>query len=185
MNRRDPPGQIMFLSVWLLISYSGVTITLLSQLNNLPPILAVLYCTLCSLSLACHAKTSFTDPGAVPQSALPLDTKKKQPQQQRDRHLTPHGMCSHCQTYKPPFSHHCRICNRCISHMDHHCPWMNNWYVQYYNNSPTLDSCTMNLNCAQYHVFYYVYIIYVPCIVWVLGISVSSCFHDMEQLSCI
>ena len=35
-------------------------------------------------------------------------------------------MCSQCQTFKPPFSHHCRICNRCISRMDHHCPWMNN-----------------------------------------------------------
>lgn len=35
-------------------------------------------------------------------------------------------MCSQCQTFKPPMSHHCRICNRCISRMDHHCPWMNN-----------------------------------------------------------
>jgi hypothetical protein len=23
--------------------------------------------------------------------------------------------CSQCQTFKPPGSHHCRICNRCIS----------------------------------------------------------------------
>ena len=35
-------------------------------------------------------------------------------------------MCSQCQTFKPPNSQHCRICNRCISRMDHHCPWMNN-----------------------------------------------------------
>ena len=35
-------------------------------------------------------------------------------------------MCGQCQTFKPPGSHHCRICNRCISRMDHHCPWMNN-----------------------------------------------------------
>ena len=34
--------------------------------------------------------------------------------------------CSRCKSYKPPFSHHCRICNRCVSRMDHHCPWMNN-----------------------------------------------------------
>eukprot|EP00804_Cyclotella_cryptica_P009238 CCRYP_016745-RB/>CCRYP_016745-RB protein AED:0.10 eAED:0.10 QI:911/1/1/1/1/0.9/10/1749/181 len=35
-------------------------------------------------------------------------------------------MCSTCRSYKPPGSHHCRICDRCVSRMDHHCPWMNN-----------------------------------------------------------
>ncbi|EDV20046.1 expressed hypothetical protein [Trichoplax adhaerens] len=27
---------------------------------------------------------------------------------------------------KPPRTHHCRICRRCIMKMDHHCPWVNN-----------------------------------------------------------
>ena len=70
------------------------------------------------MSLASHAKTSLTDPGSVPMQAIPSE---------RQRLLKDsHSMCGQCQTFKPPGSHHCRICNRCISRMDHHCPWMNN-----------------------------------------------------------
>lgn len=70
------------------------------------------------MALACHAKTSLTDPGSVPMQAIPCE---------RQRLLKDsHSMCGQCQTFKPPGSHHCRICNRCISRMDHHCPWMNN-----------------------------------------------------------
>jgi hypothetical protein len=48
------------------------------------------------------------------------------PMESQRRDSTSHSMCGQCQTFKPPFSHHCRICNRCVSKMDHHCPWMNN-----------------------------------------------------------
>lgn len=29
--------------------------------------------------------------------------------------------CRKCQTFKPPRTHHCSACNRCIMKMDHHC----------------------------------------------------------------
>lgn len=35
-------------------------------------------------------------------------------------------VCTRCETYRPPRAHHCRICQRCVRRMDHHCPWINN-----------------------------------------------------------
>jgi len=120
MNTSDQAGTILAFLVWFLLTYSCITVTLLAQTDGIPPILAMIYCIICSLALASHAKTQFTDPGAIPASAVPRNTWERSALDKT------HCMCSQCQTYKPPLSHHCRICNRCISRMDHHCPWMNN-----------------------------------------------------------
>jgi len=34
--------------------------------------------------------------------------------------------CRRCKTGKPPRTHHCSVCRRCVMKMDHHCPWVNN-----------------------------------------------------------
>lgn len=104
--------------VWVLLLYSAFTITCLTITEGIPVVTGMIYTILVSLSLASHAKTSWTDPGSVPVQAIPCE----QARLLRDSH----SMCGQCQTFKPPGSHHCRICNRCISRMDHHCPWMNN-----------------------------------------------------------
>jgi hypothetical protein len=119
VNCSDKVGQIMSSMVWVLISYSVLTISFLAHHQSLPNSVAMGYGTICALALASHVKTMFTDPGSIPREAVPRAILFKQG-------ITTHAMCSHCQTYKPPNSHHCRICNRCISRMDHHCPWMNN-----------------------------------------------------------
>ena len=36
------------------------------------------------------------------------------------------SLCIKCQSYRPPKAHHCRVCNRCVQKMDHHCPWIGN-----------------------------------------------------------
>lgn len=42
------------------------------------------------------------------------------------------GFCKQCNAPKPPRSHHCHVCKKCVLNMDHHCPWMNNC-VGYFN----------------------------------------------------
>lgn len=116
MNRQDLVGTCMSAIVWILMLYSAITMAVLSQNHHLNAVLACVYGTLVALALAAHIKTCLTDPGSVPSDAVPYQTIG----------IPYHNMCSQCQTYKPAASHHCRICNRCISGMDHHCPWMNN-----------------------------------------------------------
>ena len=75
MNHSDRAGTLMAVIVWVLMGYSGVTIALLAQNQHLPTLVACLYCTLVALALSAHAKTTFTDPGTVPSSAVPIRTQ--------------------------------------------------------------------------------------------------------------
>ncbi|XP_026273524.1 palmitoyltransferase ZDHHC16 [Frankliniella occidentalis] len=36
------------------------------------------------------------------------------------------SICKKCIAPKPPRTHHCSVCNKCVLKMDHHCPWLNN-----------------------------------------------------------
>jgi len=67
-----------------------------------------------------YYKASFTDPGAVPNS---------------DGKVLPEvvSICKKCIAPKPPRTHHCSVCKRCVLKMDHHCPWLNNC-VGFYNH---------------------------------------------------
>lgn len=73
---------------------------------------------LCFMSFWSHMATMCGDPGAVPSSAHPLLKDM--------REGVPITMCGSCDAFKPANAHHDRISNRCISRMDHFCPWMNN-----------------------------------------------------------
>lgn len=52
-----------------------------------------------------------TEPGYPPQGAMITEAV---------------SICKRCIAPKPPRTHHCIVCNRCILKMDHHCPWLNN-----------------------------------------------------------
>ena len=36
------------------------------------------------------------------------------------------NVCKQCLCVKPPRTHHCRKCGRCVLKMDHHCKWVSN-----------------------------------------------------------
>eukprot|EP01012_Entosiphon_sulcatum_P064466 TRINITY_DN932_c1_g1_i1.p1 TRINITY_DN932_c1_g1~~TRINITY_DN932_c1_g1_i1.p1 ORF type:complete len:321 (-),score=58.71 TRINITY_DN932_c1_g1_i1:15-935(-) len=74
-----------------------------------------------------------TAPGR-PVATLTDEEKKMLENEQRPS--KGHGwsrFCKTCQLPKPPRTHHCHICNRCVLKMDHHCPWINGC-VGHYNH---------------------------------------------------
>lgn len=111
LNLSDQVGTLMSVLVWLLFGYSCLTVTTLAMTHHTPKVVAYLYVSICTLALMSHVKTTLSDPGSVPSSALPLTNENNNITNQ-------HTMCSICQTYKPVKAHHCRICNRCISRME-------------------------------------------------------------------
>jgi len=89
---------------------------------------------LVTLMMVSHLRAVFSDPGIVPVSHTPVDLSD----QDLNNAKGPNGwsLCTKCETYRPPRAHHCRVCQRCIRRMDHHCPWINNcvgeWNQKYF-----------------------------------------------------
>ena len=62
MNQSDTAGTIMAFMVWVLLTYSAVTITFLAETGGVKCIFAMFYVFFCCMALASHAKTTFSDP---------------------------------------------------------------------------------------------------------------------------
>ncbi|GBG29100.1 Palmitoyltransferase ZDHHC7 [Hondaea fermentalgiana] len=79
----------------------------------------VAFSTIVALAMISHVRAMTTDPGAVPKNAVPADFEPGDTGKS-------FRVCLKCDAYKPPRTHHCSICQRCIVKLDHHCPWVNN-----------------------------------------------------------
>eukprot|EP01060_Flectonema_neradi_P012154 TRINITY_DN19041_c0_g1_i1.p1 TRINITY_DN19041_c0_g1~~TRINITY_DN19041_c0_g1_i1.p1 ORF type:complete len:294 (+),score=24.16 TRINITY_DN19041_c0_g1_i1:70-951(+) len=119
---------------------------------------------LCSWS---YYKTVVTHPGRVPvrwrEKADPLVDE-------RFPLNSVHGQrrfCTFCDHWKPPRTHHCSTCKRCILKYDHHCPWVGNC-IGFYN-----------------HKHFVLFITYLPLLCWIITVSsfsfATDCFHKITH----
>lgn len=69
-----------------------------------------------SMMVLSHIFTMCVDPGFIPKDYLYTGGNQ----------ASTDNSCTKCKCVKPPKSHHCSTCGRCVLKMDHHCPWMNN-----------------------------------------------------------
>lgn len=79
----------------------------------------------------CHLRAMLSDPGYVPLPHTNIDfssdlEKSGSKKIRKVPGIDEWTVCTQCETYRPPRSHHCRKCDRCVRRMDHHCPWTNN-----------------------------------------------------------
>ncbi|QCE07920.1 probable protein S-acyltransferase 15 isoform X1 [Vigna unguiculata] len=114
-------------SLMCFVYYSSIFVFLHDWLNlqSSPATLnAYLFSLFAFLSLFSFFSCVFTDPGHVPSSYAPDVEFSKDSEAPKK--------CDKCFVYKPPRTHHCRVCRRCILKMDHHCLWINNC-VGYWN----------------------------------------------------
>ncbi|XP_058877647.1 palmitoyltransferase ZDHHC7 [Acipenser ruthenus] len=132
--RKDPCGLICLMLTYLSVSYADYVI----MQYVLIPVYSdsfwfwfhgVVFNLILLLLLACHFKAVFSDPGMVPlpEAAIDFSDLRSQSSRNNDRgSCEGWTLCNRCETYRPPRAHHCRVCQRCVRRMDHHCPWINN-----------------------------------------------------------
>ncbi|XP_076323475.1 DNZDHHC/NEW1 zinc finger protein 11 isoform X2 [Tachypleus tridentatus] len=129
--RSDPCGIICIILTYVAVFYAdyGVVLWMVvpTMTNSLLGMFNVLvFNIILFLLLMSHMRAVISDPGAVPLPENSLDFSDVHAGNKTLLEKEDWTVCSRCETYRPPRAHHCRICQRCIRRMDHHCPWINN-----------------------------------------------------------
>ncbi|KAL4449756.1 hypothetical protein ABPG74_008129 [Tetrahymena malaccensis] len=88
------------------------------ELDNTGTCLFILYQTFFFLAVISYFKAAFSDPGFMQKLEPPIGLLE-------DNLI---GFCQKCEDkkWKPLRAHHCKICQKCVFRMDHHCTWINN-----------------------------------------------------------
>ena len=73
-----------------------------------------------------------TDPGTIPPDfqafaeSIQLNNSDQLDINSEDFKAIKVSVCSKCNLKRPPRTHHCSVCGRCVLRMDHHCPFIGN-----------------------------------------------------------
>ncbi|XP_033119219.1 palmitoyltransferase ZDHHC3-like [Anneissia japonica] len=133
--RKDPCGIICLIITYSAVLYADYVVV---QWLILPTMAmsvsgyfhAVAFNLIVFLLITSHVRAVIADPGIVPLPAAAIDFSDMRfgviPKNILSQDGENWSICQKCEAYRPPRAHHCRICQRCIRKMDHHCPWINN-----------------------------------------------------------
>ncbi|EQC42560.1 hypothetical protein SDRG_00290 [Saprolegnia diclina VS20] len=127
----DCCGLVCAAISWFLIVYAeyvvvGVVLVPWMGASLLGLLHISVFTLLCFMALVSHGKAMMTDPGSVPDDAIPVALKYAPREEMNRLEEQRYRTCRRCKIYKPARAHHCSICERCVVKMDHHCPWVNN-----------------------------------------------------------
>ena len=78
------------------------------------------------MSVWSYIQCVITDPGRVPKMFEFASTQDDGDECTPMQFITTSQPCMVCACYKPPRTHHCSTCERCVLKYDHHCPWIAN-----------------------------------------------------------
>ncbi|KAF4365132.1 hypothetical protein CsatB_000793 [Cannabis sativa] len=87
---------------------------------------AVVFTAVAIMCVFNYSVCLYTDPGQVPSTFMPDVEDSENLVHEIKRKGGDLRYCQKCCHYKPPRAHHCRVCQRCVLRMDHHCIWINN-----------------------------------------------------------
>ncbi|XP_018028010.1 palmitoyltransferase ZDHHC3 [Hyalella azteca] len=139
--RSDPCGIVCVILTYVALFYSDYVVINWIVLQTMQgslwaPCHVVVFNTLIFLAIMAHVRAVFSDPGIVPLPRSRIDFSDMHAGKIEAEDGGEWSVCARCEMYRPPRAHHCRVCQRCIRRMDHHCPWINNcvgeWNQKYF-----------------------------------------------------
>ncbi len=165
--RRDACGVTCLVMTYGAVAYADYVVVRWIVLQTMDgtlwaPLHVLLFNVVVFLLLMAHSRAVFSDPGVVPLPQHRVDFSDAHSGKDLDPPQEDWTICTKCEMYRPPRAHHCRICQRCIRKMDHHCPWINNcvgewnqkYFVQFLFYVGVLAAYSMALVAASW---------YIPC----------------------